>query len=137
MMRSLRSLIPQDEVDMSRAEPSNKRNVVKEAAAPLDAAAVRRFLDEYAERGAKLKVAELKAGLKTLGLPTSGTKPELLARAKMFTLLEEEREAGGEGSKRVKKVHKMELYDGEGDAAVLSRPKKKQKHVLTLDDDED
>ncbi|GAA5919379.1 hypothetical protein JCM6882_004543 [Rhodosporidiobolus microsporus] len=79
----LRALIPQDEIDPSRLQtskakrPAGKKDPKAESADPPD---LTDFLELLEEKGGKVTVAELRKGLKEMGLPHTGNKPDLLDR---------------------------------------------------------
>ncbi|GAA5988311.1 hypothetical protein JCM10908_002158 [Rhodotorula pacifica] len=139
LIRDLRKRIPQEQIDPTRVELSNKKRIVKKEAEPVDLEAVSDFAHEYRKRGDKLKVAELKDGLKVMGLSTTGKKADLVERIQDY--LDTHDLDGGAGKKsrsKAPKAEAMDLDDDEEDAAFLAKPEhKKAKHVLTIDDDED
>ncbi|POY71002.1 ATP-dependent DNA helicase 2 subunit 1 [Rhodotorula taiwanensis] len=126
-VRNLRSMIRQDEIDPTQVVTSNKKRVIKKEQTPADAAAAEEFLADFRKRGDKLKLDELKRGLRLLELPLSGRKAELVDRIQAYVARQAEQGASG--------TAKMEV-DEEEDSS--SKPqKKKARHVLTIEDDED
>ncbi|KWU42341.1 Ku DNA-binding complex, Ku70 subunit [Rhodotorula sp. JG-1b] len=140
LIRDLRKQIPQDQIDPTRVQTSTKKRVVKAEQAPIDLDAVNEFVAEFQARGVKLKVDELKAGLRVMGLPTTGKKADLVDRIQDYV---DTHDLGGSGAKKSRgkasKVDVMDLDDDdEEDEGFLKKPKhKKAKHVLTIDDDDD
>lgn len=120
-------MIRQDEIDPTQVVTSNKKRVIKKEQTPADAAAAEEFLADFRKRGDKLKLDELKRGLRLLELPLSGRKAELVDRIQAYVARQAEQGASG--------TAKMEV-DEEEDSS--SKPqKKKARHVLTIEDDED
>ena len=140
MIRDLRKQIPQDQIDPTRVQTSTKKRVVKAEQAPIDLDAINEFVAEFQARGVKLKVDELKAGLRVMGLPTTGKKADLVDRIQDYV---DTHDLGGSGAKKSRgkasKVDVMDLDDDdEEDEGFLKKPKhKKAKHVLTIDDNDD
>lgn len=139
LIRDLRKQIPQDQIDPTRVQPSNRKRVVKAEQAPIDLDAVNEFVAEFQARGVKLKVDELKAGLRVMGLPTTGKKADLVDRIQDYV---DAHDLGGNGAKesrgKASKADVMDLDDDEEDEGFLKKPThKKAKHVLTIDDDDD
>ncbi|BGP41099.1 ATP-dependent DNA helicase II subunit 1 [Rhodotorula kratochvilovae] len=146
-IRQLRALIPQDEIDTSRVATSSKKRPTgtssSSAAARADASGeppdLGEFIDELRSHGAKITVAQLKAGLKLMGEKTSGKKDELLERVMGY--LESRGLWEGEGAGKGKGKGAKEEGEDEGTALeddeeeVKPRQKKKKKRVV-VDDEE-
>ncbi|GAA5885791.1 hypothetical protein JCM3774_005207, partial [Rhodotorula dairenensis] len=147
LIRDLRKRIPQDQIDPSRVQVSNKKRPVKKEQEPIDHDAVNEFATDFRAHGAKLKLAELKDGLKHMGLSTTGKKADLTERIQEYLDTHDlggggavAATSGSHGKASKKKADAMDLDDEDDDAAFLAKPKhKKAKHVLFIggDDDDD
>ncbi|GAA6056456.1 hypothetical protein JCM3770_007477 [Rhodotorula araucariae] len=147
-VRQLRALVPQEEIDTARVATSTKKRPtgtsVGAGASKADPSGeppdLSDFIDELQTHGAKITVAQLKAGLKLMNEKTSGKKDELLERVMGY--LEGrglwEAEGGGNGKGRGAKGESegeaMGLDDGDDEEEVKPRPKKKKKRVVVGDE---
>ncbi|GJN91425.1 hypothetical protein Rhopal_004446-T1 [Rhodotorula paludigena] len=160
-IRQLRELVPQDEIDPTRVTTSKKTRVVKKedggASGSGEAPDLSDFVESVREHGAKLKVADLKAGLKAMGERTSGRKDELMERVMDYLRShglwsdegDGEDDADGKARKGGKKKSKAkkEVDDDEDDLMLGpddddyeekdAKPKTKKRRVVVPDDDED
>lgn len=137
LIRDLRKRIPQDQLDPSRVQTSNKKRAVKKEQDPVDLDAVNEFAAEFRAHGSKLKVAELRDGLRVMGLPMTGKKADLTDRIQEY--LDAHGLGGGGGDGKPYEADAMDLGEAPEDdgAASLTKPKhKKARHVLPDDDDD-
>ncbi|KAM0754970.1 Ku DNA-binding complex, Ku70 subunit [Meredithblackwellia eburnea MCA 4105] len=128
-IQELKGLIKEDEVDMSAIATSTKRRKIeKDPNEPLPDAS--EFIADYKKRQSKMKVDELKAGLKQLGLPMTGKKQDLLDR--IDAELEKRGDikdsgGGGDGNEG----------DSEEDMPAKKKTKRASKKVVYDEDDDD
>ncbi|GAA6040072.1 hypothetical protein JCM8097_004767 [Rhodosporidiobolus ruineniae] len=126
----LKALIPEGEMDASRVKTSSSKRPVKkeekEDGPPPD---LSEFVEQFQEKGMKMTVPQIKAGLKAMGEKMSGNKGELYERAQDYLrehgLIKPEPKDG------------MDLDDDEEEDVKPAVKKKKRKVVRDEEDEDD